>query len=335
MSVFDGTTMKDDIVSRLLGGETDLETSRYLDRLVELSQVEEAEHQFLIDPFDRSVALVVQMFHNSDLDPWDVDLSVFLELFNQRINDSENIDLPTCGRLVRMAWSILRGQASTLLERQERSLIDDDVEDTWDFEDSWETEFSDEDYNFSVGVLTGAASDVLPSMFEGRIHREEGRPVTLGELLMGLQAAGRLSEEQKIREKIAKERREANEKARARFGGSLHVENLEDDLKRTWDALRSRTLEEKQSTDLKDIVEVLTQKSIDSGLSAEEAKSEAQVTALVSSLFLTHRGYAEVSQDSEGKISLKNLHLNDDDFSDLTNRINPKVRHTEGVLINE
>jgi hypothetical protein len=234
-----------------------------------------------------------------------------------------------------MAWSILRGQASTLLERQERSLIDDDVEDTWDFEDSWETEFSDEDYNFSVGVLTGAASDVLPSMFEGRIHREEGRPVTLGELLMGLQAAGRLSEEQKIRDKIAKERREANEKARARFGGSLHVENLEDDLKRTWDALRSRTLEEKQSTDLKDIVEVLTQKSIDSGLSAEEAKSEAQVTALVSSLFLTHRGYAEVSQDSEGKISLKNLHLNDDDFSDLTNRINPKVRHTEGVLINE
>ena len=327
--------MKDDIVSRLLGGEADLETNRYLDRLVELSLVEEAEHQFLIDPFDRSVALVFQMFHNTDLDPWDVDLSVFLELFNQRINDSENIDLPTCGRLVRMAWSILRGQASSLLERQEKSLIDEEVEETWDFEDSWESEFSDEDYNFSVVVLTGAASDVLPTMFEGRIHREEGRPVTLGELLMGLQAAGRLSEEQKMREKIAKERREANEKARARFGGSLHVENLEDDLKRTWDALRSRTLEEKESTNLSEIVEVLEKSSIDSGLSAEDAKSEAQVTALISSLFLTHRGYAEVSQDLDGNISLKNLHLRDDDFSALTNRLNPKVRITEGVISNE
>jgi chromatin segregation and condensation protein Rec8/ScpA/Scc1 (kleisin family) len=327
--------MKDDIVSRLLGGEADLETNRYLDRLVELSLVEEAEHQFLIDPFDRSVALVFQMFHNTDLDPWDVDLSVFLELFNQRINDSENIDLPTCGRLVRMAWSILRGQASSLLERQEKSLIDEEVEETWDFVDSWESEFSDEDYNFSVGVLTGAASDVLPTMFEGRIHREEGRPVTLGELLMGLQAAGRLSEEQKMREKIAKERREANEKARARFGGSLHVENLEDDLKRTWDALRSRTLEEKESTNLREIVEVLEKSSIDSGLSAEDAKSEAQVTALISSLFLTHRGYAEVSQDLDGNISLKNLHLRDDDFSALTNRLNPKVRITEGVISNE
>ena len=327
--------MKDDIVSRLLGGEADLETNRYLDRLVELSLVEEAEHQFLIDPFDRSVALVFQMFHNTDLDPWDVDLSVFLELFNQRINESENIDLPTCGRLVRMAWSILRGQASSLLERQERSLIDEEVEETWDFEDSWESEFSDEDYNFSVGVLTGAASDVLPTMLEGRIHREEGRPVTLGELLMGLQAAGRLSEEQKMREKIAKERREANEKARARFGGSLHVENLEDDLKRTWDALRSRTLEEKESTSLSEIVEVLEKGSIDSGLSIEDAKSEAQVTALISSLFLTHRGYAEVSQDLNGNISLKNLHLRDDDFSTLTNRLNPKVRLTERLISNE
>ena len=335
MSVFDGNSMKDDIVSRLLGGEADLETNRYLDRLVELSLVEEAEHQFLIDPFDRSVALVFQMFHNTDLDPWDVDLSVFLELFNQRINESENIDLPTCGRLVRMAWSILRGQASSLLERQERSLIDEEVEETWDFEDSWESEFSDEDYNFSVGVLTGAASDVLPTMLEGRIHREEGRPVTLGELLMGLQAAGRLSEEQKMREEIAKERREANEKARARFGGSLHVENLEDDLKRTWDALRSRTLEEKESTNLSEIVEVLEKGSIDSGLSVEDAKSEAQVTALISSLFLTHRGYAEVSQDLNGNISLKNLHLRDNDFSTLTNRLNPKVRLTERVISNE
>ena len=326
--------MRDDIVSRLLGGDTDLETNRYLDRLVELSRVEEAEHQFLIDPFDRSVALVFQLFQNSDLDPWDVDLSVFLDLFTERINNSENIDLPTCGRLVRMAWSILRGQASSLIERQERSLIEEEINDTWEFEETWESEFSDEDYNFSVGVLTGAADEVLPSMFEGRIHREEGRPVTLGELLMGLQAAGRLSEEQRMREQIAKERREANEKARARFGGSLHIENLEDDLKRTWDALRSRTIS-KESTDLSEIVDILRENSVRSGISREEAESEAQVTALVSSLFLTHRGYAEVSQDDKGNISLKNLHLDDDDFSTLTNRINPKSKIPGGLLFNE
>ena len=37
MTVFDGHAMRDDIVSSMLGGETDLETSKYLDRLVAVS----------------------------------------------------------------------------------------------------------------------------------------------------------------------------------------------------------------------------------------------------------------------------------------------------------
>ena len=77
--------MRDDVVLRLLEGEPDLQTSKFLDRLMELSTLEEAEHQFLVDPFDRSVALVFQMFQSSDLDPWDVDLSNFIEMFNDRI----------------------------------------------------------------------------------------------------------------------------------------------------------------------------------------------------------------------------------------------------------
>ena len=110
---------------------------------------------------------------------------------------------------------------------------------------------------------------------------------------------------------------------------------MEDDLKRTWDALRSRTLKDKESTDLSDIIEVLKKNSIESGLSSEEAESEAQVTALVSSLFLTHRGYAEVSQNLDGKISLKNLHMQDNNFSVLTNRLNPKSIIPEGLMLNE
>ncbi|MFL2973436.1 MAG: hypothetical protein ACJZ4F_00505 [Candidatus Thalassarchaeaceae archaeon] len=324
MSIFE-TNMREDIVTKLLGGNIDLETSRYLDRLLELSSLEEAEHQFLIDPFDRSVALVFQLFNSSDLDPWDVDLSSFLEMFNERIENAENIDLPTCGKLVRMAWSILRNQASSLIERQERSLQYDE-EDVWDFEGGWETEFDDEDYNFSLGILSGAADETLPSIFEGRIHRDESRPVTLVELLMGLQSAGKLAEEQRLREKIARERRESNDRARARFGGSLHVENLENDLKRTWNALKNNTSKTSQSVELREIVSTLNKTSIQSGLSEEEAKAEAQVTALVSALFLTNRGYVDISQEEgrDGKIILRNLWENAEDFSSLTNQLHPK-----------
>ena len=316
--------MREDIVAKLLGGDIDLETSRYLDRLLELASLEEAEHQFLIDPFDRSVALVFQLFNSSDLDPWDVDLTIFLEMFNERIEKTENIDLPTCGKLVRMAWSILRNQASSLIERQEKSLHYE--EEVWDFEGGWETEFDDEDYNFSLGVLSGAADEKLPSMFEGRIHRDESRPVTLVELLMGLQSAGKLAEEQRLRETIAKERRESNERARARFSGSLHVENLENDLKRTWNALKNNTNETSQSVELGDIVSTLNQTSLKSGMNEEEAKAEAQVTALVSALFLTNRGYVDIYQEegSDGKIVLENLWKDARDFSALTKQLHPE-----------
>ena len=332
MAVFDGKALRDDIVETMLGGETDLETSRYLDRLVELATLEQAEHQFLIDPFDRSVALVLQLFQSSDLDPWDVDLSSFLVMFNERIKESENIDLPTCGRLVRMTWCILRGQASTLLERQERA-FDFEEEDVWEFDGGWESEFDDADYNFSVGVLTGAADEALPQMFEGRIHRDESRPVTLGELLLGLQDAGRLAAEQRLREEIAKERREANARARERFSGSLHVEDLEGDLQRTWESLKARSKGAGKPIVLQDLVHDISSKSMESGIDKEEAEAEAQVTALVSALFLTNRGYVDLKQEKgrNGKITLKDLWTKEDDFSLLSEKLHPKTMAMEAV----
>jgi predicted nucleic acid-binding protein len=332
MAVFDGQALRDDIVARMLGRDTDLETSRYLDRLVELATLEEAEHQFLIDPFDRSVALVLQLFQSSDLDPWDVDLSSFLEMFNERIKESENIDLPTCGRLVRMAWCILRGQASTLLERQEHA-FDFEEEEVWDFDGGWESEFDDADYNFSLGVLTGAADEALPQMFEGRIHRDESRPVTLGELLMGLQDAGRLAAEQRLREEIAKERREANTRARERFSGSLHIEDLEDDLQRTWESLKKRSRGTGKPIGLGDLVEDIASKSVESGMTNEEADAEAQVTALISALFLTNRGYVDLKQEKgrNGKITLKDLWTGDEDFSTLSQKLHPKPMIAEAI----
>ena len=332
MAVFDGQAMRDDIVARMLDGDTDLETSRYLDRLVELATLEQAEHQFLIDPFDRSVALVLQLFQSSDLDPWDVDLSSFLVMFNERIKESEHIDLPTCGRLVRMAWCILRGQASTLLERQEH-VFDYEEDEVWDFDGGWESEFDDADYNFSIGVLTGAADDALPQMFEGRIHRDESRPVTLVELLMGLQDAGRLAAEQRLREEIAKERREAHSRARERFSGSLHIEDLEGDLQRTWESLKSRSKGSGKPVGLSDLVDDITSNSIKSGIPREEAEAEAQVTALVSALFLTNRGYVDLKQEKgrNGIITLEDLWTEEADFSTLSQKLHPKPMIAEAV----
>jgi len=81
-----------------------------------------------------------------------------------------------------------------------------------------------------------------------------------------------------------------------------------------------------QPVNLKSIVEHLRDRSVEDGFDMEEAESDAQVTALVSSLFLTHRGYADLTQDGgpDAAIKLANLHPEDSDFDALTERINPK-----------
>ena len=202
--------------------------------------------------------------------------------------------------------------------------MDLEEEADWDFEGGWEAEFDDADYNFSVGVMTGAADDALPSMFEGRIHGKEGRPVTLGELLMGLKDASRIAEEQRTRERIAKERREAHHRERARFSGSLHVEDLEGDLKRTWEALKSRS-QSTQGVGLREVADELNRNSLP-GENEQESKTESQVTAFVSTLFLTNRGYISLDQEGgyNGRIVLGDLWEGSRDYDELTERLHPK-----------
>ena len=330
MGILDAKALRDDIVARLITDEVDLETSAYLDRILELAEMEEAEHQFLNDPFDRSVALVLQLFQDKDLDPWAVDLSAFLEMFSTRIENAEDIDLPTCGRLIRMAWQVLRGQAESLIERQNHG---DEVDEPWIYDGGWESDFDDNDYNFSVGIITGTHKERLPDMFAGRIQRDEGRPVTLGELLMGLKAASRISEEQNLRLKIAEKRRASLEIARERFSGSLHVEDLEGDIRRTWEAMRMRTNPEDQTCTLSAISEELADRSMESGTTREEANAEAQVAAMVATLFLVNRGYASIEQKDaiDGSVILTDLYPDESDFEELSSRLHPPPEIEEVV----
>lgn len=287
--------MRGDIIQQLLGESAteDLEKSRYIERLVELVELESAEHQSLIDPFDRSVALVFQLFNDATLDPWDVDLSAFIEMFGARVKAAENIDLPTCGRLIRMAWQVLHGQASTLLDRAERE-EDDWEEDEW-YDAGWETEFGDDEYNFSVGIISGASKEALPTLLDGRVKREEGRPVTLAELLLSLKDAHQSAEERRLRE--ASRAKHAAEVASwmTNVTNRMHKEDLEEDIRRCWTAMRAAGPAGTPVT-LESVAEKLAEHSAKEGWTLKEAEEEGQVAGFVSALFLTRRGYTELWQ---------------------------------------
>ena len=179
--------MRQDVIDQLLqSGDDDLEgINAYADRILMIAQTEEAEHQTLEDPFDRSVALVLSLVSSEGLDAWNIDLTSFLRQFMKRVkSQASQLDLPACGRLIRMAWEVLHYQATHLFDRIQYQ----DMEDEWDmdFEFGWEAEYDDQEFHFTNTVLQGGADDVLETLFDERVRRDEGRPVTLGELLSAL-----------------------------------------------------------------------------------------------------------------------------------------------------
>ncbi len=297
-ALLDNWFLRQDIMDQLLSREEDeSEAARFADRVVMIAQNDGAEHQVLEDPFDRSVALVLSLVKEEGMDPWNIDLSAFLKLFTTRVKkESESLDLPACGRLIRLSWEVLNQQASVLFERVTAPDFDDD-DDFSDF--GWETEYDDEEFMFTASILEGSADTLLPDFFGERVRREEGRPSTLGELLSALKDACDEAEILKMKEENRKIHAEELKTMLANVGSRMHNEDLEADIKRCWDAMRaviSNTGE--TQVPVVEVTEELRKILISTfGEVPEGYDLESRITSFVAGLFLTHRGYASISQD--------------------------------------
>jgi chromatin segregation and condensation protein Rec8/ScpA/Scc1 (kleisin family) len=303
--------LRQDVIDQLLAsGEESQEAALFGDKIMAIAEREEAEHQTLVDPFDRSVALVLSLVRDEGLDAWNIDLSNFLKVFTSRVkSDAATLDLPACGRLIRMSWEVLHHQAEDLFDRVQHI----DTEDEWDdgLGFGWEADYNDEDFFFTNSILQGTADEFLPDLLENRVRRDEGRPVTLVELLSAFKDASDDAESLRLRE----ENRLAHEAELQEYlsdvGGRMHNEDLEGDIKRCWQALRSSCIDSGSSKvpvlvvmeSLKPILEQTF------GSVSEGYDDEAKVASFIAGLFLTHRGFASITQDSvpDGVIYLEDM----------------------------
>lgn len=297
-AVLDDWFLRQDILDQLMSQDEEAsEAERYADRIMRIAQEDSAEHQVLSDPFDRSVALVLSLVKEEEMDPWNIDLSAFLKLFTQRVRkESSELDLPACGRLIRMSWEVLTQQASTLFDR----VIAMDVEEEDDFFDfGWEAEYDDEEFIFTTTVLDGAADLHLPNLFGERMRRDEGRPSTLGELLSALKEACDEAEVLKAKEEYRKAHAEELKNMLENVGSRMHNEDMEGDIKRCWSAMRKVTESVGQTiVPVSDVTNELEKILLETfGVIPEGYKVESKITSFVAGLFLTHRGYAWISQE--------------------------------------
>ncbi len=294
--------LRQDVIDQLLqSGDDDLEgISAYADRILMIAQTEEAEHQTLEDPFDRSVALVLSLVNSEGLDAWNIDLTSFLRQFTKRVkSQAKNLDLPACGRLIRMAWEVLNYQAAHLFDRIQYQ----DLEDEWDmdFEFGWEAEYDDHEFHFTNTVLQGGADDVLETLFDERVRRDEGRPVTLGELLSALKDAADDADALKLREKNRVAHAIEVEEMISNVGGRMHNEDLDGDIERCWNALRQTTQDMGSSNvPLKSVIKTMIPLlEATFGEVPEGYGDDARVSSFIAGLFLTHKGLASITQGNQ------------------------------------
>jgi segregation and condensation protein A len=166
------------------------------------------------------------------MDPWAIDLVSFTSLYMARVKDGAQIDLITAGKLLHMAWSILRLQSEKLrLSAEPPVVVEPEPADPWgDIDASWAEDDPDRAYN--ERIIQG--EDVL----DEKVRHKGDRKVTLMELVEALEEARR---EADLRATIV-EKREA-EKAhrsalrRGRAEGAAHKEDPESDIREVWERI--------------------------------------------------------------------------------------------------
>ena len=169
--------------------------------------------------------------------------------------------------------------------------------------------------------LEGSADQHLPAFFGERMRRDEGRPSTLGELLSALKDACDEAEILKAKEEYRKAHAEELKNMLDNVGSRMHNEDMEGDIRRCWISMRKVTQELGQSK--VPVVEVTNQlKEIlleTFGEIPEGYDVESKITSFVAGLFLTHRGYAWISQEGpEDPIMLEDRWPNAETFDEVT-----------------
>src|SRR5438552_922430 len=113
------------LISETEGGQR---INRYL---AMLNEIDQGMHVAVRDPFEKSVVAAFELVLERQMDPWEINLVPFTKLFLDKVKKDGSVNFVTAGKLVFLAWSILKLQSDKVLldAMPLRSLT---VGDVWD-----------------------------------------------------------------------------------------------------------------------------------------------------------------------------------------------------------
>ena len=203
------------LVSETDGGQR---INRYLGMLTEIDQ---GLHVAVRDPFEKSIVASFELVLEREMDPWDIDLVEFTKMYLGKVRQDGSVNFVTAGKLVFLAWSILKLQSDKVL----LNALPPEAEapaDDWGLDMYREPE----DLDYNQAVLSGTAMPLTEA-----IRREGRRAVTLMELMDAFDDARK---DAQMHLQLAALREQALRRFAPNFHQRVHGEDLSEDIGLTW-----------------------------------------------------------------------------------------------------
>lgn len=209
-----------------------------------LQKTDEGNYISMDNPFDRSIAISFELVMQQHLNPWDIDLVNFSTMYLNR-TQQEKIDLITAGRIIYMAWKVLKLQSDDLVGSIESKQETYEPLGWGDIPtEMWLSK--DDAYSYTNLVMNMPQSPI-----EEPLRRDSKRKVTLMELLNAFDIAKKEAEEYQLLEKQRQEERQRlTDLARKRMKGTAHEDHLEEDVEAIWQRINGYPKKTVQLTNL-------------------------------------------------------------------------------------
>jgi segregation and condensation protein A len=261
------------------------ESGERIEEYMELiKNLESGMHIAITNEFEKSISLVFELVAEEHFDPWDIDLIKFSKLYLKKIRKQKNVDLVTAGKIVLMAWSILKLQSDELLSRADIPEEEEFFFEGWNIlpEELYE---GPGELDYTEAVISQSKIPI-----QEKIMHKKKRAVTLMELVdafndakLDVEKQKKLNEQRRLLAKIMKKDENFDEK--------VHKENLEEDIYITWQRI---CMSEEDKMLLDDII---------------DGSKNDLIARFVSILFLAIDSRIRLSQRRfpYGEITIKNI----------------------------
>ncbi|MFH0816838.1 MAG: segregation/condensation protein A [Methanobacteriota archaeon] len=193
------------------------------DYMAMVRQLETGMTVIASDPIEKAISIAFQLVEEHGFNPWDIDLSEFTKMYMKRIRNEPEVNFVIAGRLVLMAWSILKMQSEEVLSLAEPPAPAEPME--WDAG----IYVMPEDIDYRETVL-GADVPLLQEAVRG----QQTRPVTLMELIDAFDEA---RQEIKLQETLKKLRDGQKPNEPKSIEDKVHRENMQEDIAMTWERI--------------------------------------------------------------------------------------------------